>query len=428
MRLRAACLLVLALGYGLAPPAAQAQNDAEISEKRSDLDDLKRRIRELQRDLDKGEAERSSAAKAVIEAQRELSKAARALQRLVAERRDAERKLTILEAEQREIETRIRSRRDELASWLRRHYMHGAADGVAPFLSALDPNQIARDAFYLEALGRARLALIDGLRADLHLRTTRAAEIDARREELARLEENQRARQQQLAELHAQRREALANISAQLSSRHAEVDALKADEASLARLIDMLAQRARETAARQARLEAERAAQNAATTQNAAVTRLSPDGRHIGEPVVGEIRHAVPAVNFAKLRGQLRFPVTGELSSRFGAQRVGGGTTWKGVFIRAANGAEVRAVGQGEVVFSDWLRGYGNLLIIDHGGEYLSVYGNNDVLYKEVGDTVYAGDTIASVGESGVGPESGLYFEIRHQGQAIDPMQWVRRE
>ena len=80
----------------------------------------------------------------------------------------------------------------------------------------------------------------------------------------------------------------------------------------------------------------------------------------------------------------------------------------------------------GEVVFSDWLRGYGNLIIVDHGSDYLSIYGNNDALLKEVGDAVTGGDAIASVGAGGVGSESGLYFEIRHQGQPLDPLQWVR--
>jgi septal ring factor EnvC (AmiA/AmiB activator) len=96
------------------------------------------------------------------------------------------------------------------------------------------------------------------------------------------------------------------------------------------------------------------------------------------------------------------------------------------VFIRASGGGEVRAVAGGEVVFSDWLRGYGNLIIVDHGDDYLSVYGNNDALLKELGDDVSGGDAIASVGSSGGAPESGLYFEIRHRGQPLDPLLWVR--
>jgi septal ring factor EnvC (AmiA/AmiB activator) len=146
--------------------------------------------------------------------------------------------------------------------------------------------------------------------------------------------------------------------------------------------------------------------------------------------VVGEVRQlAGPSptgVRFAQLRGQIGFPVRGELVGRFGAQRAQGGTRWRGVFIRARGGDDVVAVAAGEVVFSDWLRGYGNLIILDHGDDYLTIYGNNDALFKTVGERVGGGVPIASVGASGSGQESGLYFEIRHKGEPVDPMLWIR--
>ena len=206
-------------------------------------------------------------------------------------------------------------------------------------------------------------------------------------------------------------------------------------------MIDTLVKRAREAAAREAarRLAAQREAERRAAAARAeqeraaqarAPSRSTSPPPRAAEPVVGEVRDTAgptpTGVRFGQLRGQLRFPVRGELVGRFGAPRADGGTTWKGVFIRAGSGADVRAVAGGEVVFSDWLRGYGNLIIVDHGSDYLSIYGNNDALLKEVGDAVTGGDAIASVGAGGVGSESGLYFEIRHQGQPLDPMQWVR--
>ena len=109
----------------------------------------------------------------------------------------------------------------------------------------------------------------------------------------------------------------------------------------------------------------------------------------------------------------------GSVIGRFGAPREGSGT-WKGLFIRAGQGSEVKAIAEGRVVFAEWMRGFGNLLIIDHGDAYLSIYGNNDSLLKQVGDAVKGGDTVASVGNSGGNPETGLYFELRHQGQALD--------
>lgn len=439
--LRGVFLAVLLAG-GVLSEEGFAQVGGEISEKRSDLDDLKRRLRDLQKGMAQTEAARSGAASALAEAERAVSRVEREVRRLAGERAGAEKALAVLESEQREVEARIAARQGELAEWLRRHYMFGSADGVAPLLAARDPNQLARDAHYLEHLGKARLELIDGLRNDLRSKAERASEISARRDRMVHLEAEQRARQAELATVHQTRRQALFEIAGQLKSQKQEVDALREDEKRLARLLETLAQRAREVAARQAaaRAAAERRAAQEAQAAQAAQAQVSPPGAtpsgrsttpaRRSEPVVGEIRQSAgptpTGVKFAQLRGQLRFPVRGELIGRFGAQRAEGGTTWKGVFIRAASGSEVRAVSAGEVVFSDWLRGYGNLLILDHGGDYLSVYGNNDALLKELGDAVAGGDAIASVGASGGGPESGLYFEIRHQGRALDPMQWVR--
>ena len=123
-------------------------------------------------------------------------------------------------------------------------------------------------------------------------------------------------------------------------------------------------------------------------------------------------------------RGSLRLPVRGAVSGRFGSARDGGGT-WRGLFIKAGSGSEVKAIAGGRVVFSEWMRGFGNLLIVDHGDAYLSIYGNNESLLKQVGQAIKGGETIATVGNSGGNPESGLYFELRHQGQPIDPMKWA---
>ena len=436
-----ALVLAAALFCGAASDMAFAQAGGDIAERRSDLDDLKKRIRDLQQEMARTEATRSSATKSLAESERAVSRVVRELARLEAERRDAEKKLALLEAEQRETGLRIDARRGELAEWLRRHYMHGGADSMAPLLSAQDPNQLARDAHYLEHLGRARLALIDGLRADLDQTRRRAEEIQSRRDRLAALEGEQRSRRSELQSEQARRKQALAAVSRQLQAQKKEVGTLQQDEQQLARVIDTLVKRAREAAAREAarRLAAQREAERRAAAARAeqeraaqarAPSRSTSPPPRAAEPVVGEVRDTAgptpTGVRFGQLRGQLRFPVRGELVGRFGAPRADGGTTWKGVFIRAGSGADVRAVAGGEVVFSDWLRGYGNLIIVDHGSDYLSIYGNNDALLKEVGDTVTGGDAIASVGAGGVGSESGLYFEIRHQGQPLDPMQWVR--
>jgi septal ring factor EnvC (AmiA/AmiB activator) len=129
---------------------------------------------------------------------------------------------------------------------------------------------------------------------------------------------------------------------------------------------------------------------------------------------------------FPALKGSLRLPVRGELVGRYGAQRSEGTASAKGVFIRAPGGEAVRAVATGRVVYADWMRGFGNLLIVDHGDAYLSIYGNNESLLKQTGDAVTLGEAVATVGQSGGNEETGLYFELRHLGRPFDPLSWVK--
>lgn len=127
---------------------------------------------------------------------------------------------------------------------------------------------------------------------------------------------------------------------------------------------------------------------------------------------------------FSSLKGKLRLPIKGEIMGRFGTAR-SEGSQWKGVFIRAASGQSVKAVASGRVVFADWLRGFGNMLIVDHGGGYMTIYAANESLLKQVGDTIKAGDSIATSGNSGGMADSGLYFELRQNGRPIDPLAWA---
>nr|WP_317202628.1 peptidoglycan DD-metalloendopeptidase family protein [Janthinobacterium sp.] len=145
----------------------------------------------------------------------------------------------------------------------------------------------------------------------------------------------------------------------------------------------------------------------------------------VPEPVRPSLGPAAPEGAFASLRGRLPAPVAGKLTARFGSKR-GDGPSWKGVFIRAAEGSDIQAVAAGRVVYAGWLRGAGNLIIVDHGSQYWSIYGNTQALLKRVGDAVKGGDTIASAGNSGGNEESGLYFEMRLQGRPLDPSAWVK--
>ena len=277
------------------------------------------------------------------------------------------------------------------------------------------------------------------LRGNLERKKALAAEAKARAGELAEVEAEQQKRHAELQKQREQRKALHAQISEKVNAQRKEIGTLQQNEKRLTQLIDRLgkiiaaqaaaraaeaakAARAAEASRRAAAEEAARQKKRGEEAPARAATSEPPRSR----PVEAENRYD-PAPNdgsFARQRGQLRLPVRGQVAGRFGAARDGGGT-WRGLFIRAASGSEVKAVAGGRVVFADWMRGFGNLLILDHGDGYLSIYGNNDSLLRQVGQSVRGGETIASVGNSGGNPESGLYFEIRHQGQPVDPMKWA---
>lgn len=383
--------------------AGAAQANAPVEQRQAELQEVQSRIRALEAEIERTRASHGKEEKAMAQAERAVSQSRRKLRQLTRERSAAERDLEAAGKAQREVSARIDARRDELASLLRRHYMHGGSD-MAPFLSGGDPNQIARDAHYLEHLGRARLGLIDALRADLREQERLAAEAAERRDRIAALEADQRRERAQLEKVLARRAEVVAALARELRGQQGEIGALRENELQLGRVIELL------------KHQAERRA--APRPQSPPVTRI--DTGPLAE------RSAV-AAPFASLRGRLGFPVQGELAGRYGAQRDDGGTRWRGLFIRANDGDEVRAVAAGEVVFSDWLRGYGNIIIVDHGDDYLTIYANNDALLRVEGERVAGGDAIANVGASGGVPESGLYFELRHKGEPVDPLRWMRK-
>jgi murein hydrolase activator len=178
-----------------------------------------------------------------------------------------------------------------------------------------------------------------------------------------------------------------------------EIGRLKRDEGRLAKLVEEIA---RALAARP-------------------VERAKPRGRAVDS--VADASMAAKA--FASLKGRLKLPVRGELANQFGGAREEPGSSWKGLFIRSVTGETVHAVADGRVVYADWLRGFGNLLILDHGQGFMSLYAYNEGLLRQVGDPVRGGDAVARVGSSGAAAESGLYFELRRDGKPFDPMRWV---
>ncbi len=396
-----------------APPAT-----AEVAEKQNDLKDLRAQIEALRKDMANAESTRADAADQLKDAEREISVTQRELHNLAKARGELRSTVKDLGAQSRDLESRLGGQQSQLEQLLVRQYLQGNPDSLRLLLSGNDPNQVARDLYYLAAIGRARSRLLREVEITLHRKQTLAASTGERAEQLAGVEARQKQEHDKLLAQREQRKAMLEKISAKIAAQRKEIGSLERDEKRLSSLIERLARIIAEKPAPRKEMVKPAKKRSAGDAGDAGERRPATEiaSEHTPE--------ALPAGNFAQLKGKLRLPVRGTVGNRFGAARQEG-STWKGLFIRAAPGSEVKTIAGGRVVFAEWMRGFGNLLIVDHGSGYLTIYGNNDSLLKQVGDAVRGGETIASAGNSGGNPESGLYFELRHQGQPLDPLKWV---
>lgn len=390
MRLRLAALLLLLLAASSAGFAASPG-----SAKERELRELRGRIEALQKNLADAEETKEEAADALKESERAISDANRVLRDLRGQSRNINRRLAALRAESRMHEAKLGTQRARLGRLLYRQYVGGEAAPLKLLLNGEDPNQIARDLHYFGYVSRARAELIAALRVNLERLGELSREAEREAAELAGVTRRQHVERQRLERERRARNKVLASISRDIQRQRREIRTLVRDEQRLARLVEQLAR----LVARDRR---------GSRLRNERIPSAAFDGK-----------------SFDELKGRLSLPVRGELAGEFGRPRAGGGTLWKGVFIAAKSGEDVKAVAGGRVVFADWLRGFGNLLIIDHGAAYMSLYANNEALYKQVGEPVSGGETIATVGNSGGNADSGLYFELRYQGKPLDPLTWV---
>jgi septal ring factor EnvC (AmiA/AmiB activator) len=378
---------VLALQSGAAAGATAAAA-------REKLRALQSRIEALTQRLDEAQDKRSDAVDALKESEKAISDAGEKLRKLARDSRAAKARQEALRTEAAQADAALARERAVLGRLMYQHYLHGRSEPLKLLLNREDPNQIARQLEYFGYVSRARAGLIGELRAGLARLEGLKREAADEAARLERIAAQQTEQKHRLEKERKARKAVLARVADDIRRQQHEIGTLKRNEARLTRLIEQLSRIVSRPGAK-FRLRNERL----------------PDGSTAGKP-------------FAELKGRLALPVKGELGNRFGSPR-SSGLTWKGLFIAAPRGEEVKAIAAGRVVFSDWLRGFGNLLIIDHGEAYMSLYGNNETLYRHVGDEVRGGETIAAVGNSGGNENSGLYFELRHEGKPFDPLTWV---
>lgn len=436
---------------------------------------IQQKLEAIKRDISLTESQKEDAADTLAESEAAISDANRALRDLEGEQAETNARLKDLAAQQAKLADTIAVQQKQLSRLLREHYVTGNEDRTKLLLSGDNPNRISRDLQLMGYVSQAQATLLEGLRGNLAQVEANRDKVENAQQELEEIAQEQ-LDQKALLEKEKARRAALLNsLSSRLADQRKQADRLERDEERMSGLVDRLtrlireqaeaerkrqaaiaaakakaeaAAKARALAQAEARARAARAAAEKAERERLARQNAKPGVKPEPEPEPPKVAEqpapvpepvetrpppppevmlgpAAPPGAFAALKGKLSSPVSGTVAARFGGRR-GDGPTWKGTFIKASEGAEVRAVAPGRVVHADWMRGFGNLIIIDHGGEYLSIYGNNQTLLKRPGDSVRAGEAIASAGNTGGNEESGLYFELRHRGKAFDPAGWVR--
>ena len=382
--LSACCLgLLLSLSWPLAGQSPDAIDDTaeQISALRAEIASVQERLASQEDDRDELQA-------ALREAETQMSVLDQQLSKLNGERAQLQQKIDQLDQEGEQLRSAQQQRADTIDASIQQLWLLQQGGGFRVWLGDQNPEDVARNLAYFQMVIEAQQQSIDAYEKGLEALALNRDTIAQTESELQAQSEAVEAARDALATQREARQVALAAINQKVESDQQRLAVLIQDRERLDALL----------------AELEALATAAAPVMNPAAD-LQP---------------------FAETKGTLAMPVSGSLTNRFGERR-NADIRWKGWLIAAEEGEPVRAVHGGQVIYADWLRGQGLLMVVDHGDGWLSLYGQNHSLLRGVGERVNAGDVIARAGASGGSELSGLYFEIRHDGQPLDPTEWIRR-
>lgn len=400
------------------------KNTKKISNEKpkESLSNIHERIEKLKKDLDQTKEAHADVADALKKSEKAISETNRKLFEIKQDHQKYSETLQSLQQKKSSLETTLGQQKAQLSKQLYQQYVHGETQYLPIILDAKNPSEISRQLQYLSYVGHARSDLIDSMQHNLSMVTKLNEETASTLKQVAELKNQQEAAKHNLEKEKENKAKVLEKLSSKIDAQRNEISKLKRDEKNLSELVEKLA-KAAQTKASPKKLTTS----TSKSDQTSVATRT--EEKVPSQPITVAKNETLPSAgfdggDFSALRGKLHLPVRGEVSNRFGATREDTGVTWKGLFIRSAEGSEVKSIANGKIVFADWMRGFGNLLIIDHGDGYMSLYGNNQALLRKMGDNVKSGDTIASVGNSGGNETAGLYYELRKQSKPFDPMSW----
>ena len=368
----------------LLPALLPVSGVADTAPSKAQLEKLKSRISELSEAQSRELRERDSVQASLREAELRISRLTREQRNLEKKASTARQRLDGLEAEQAVLAAEKRTQLDWLGKTVRASYQAGRQERIKLLLNQEQPDQIARRLRYQEYYQRARSNRLKAVNGELDELKAIALRVEKARQVLLEKRTDVQRHADKLQDAQKERQATLASLNRSLDDRGSNLNQLKADQQRLQKLLaDM-------------------------------------------QRSLNDIPADLGGKPFGNLAGKLPWPLEARISTGYNSRREGA-LRWQGVIFNAAPGTPVRAIHAGRVVFADWLRGYGLLTIVDHGNGYLTLYGYNQSLLREVGEWVSAGDSLALAGNSGGNRTNGLYFEIRHRGKAVNPTRWCNQ-
>lgn len=364
-------------GFIMLSLTAQA---SDLKQRQSELEAIQKQISNQQSTLKNTSKQHEKLIKLLEKDEQAIASAARKVNDTKASLRTTDKKLAELNTQKTKLDKLKINQQKTLANQLASAYLAGNHDYTKMLLNQQSPATIERLLAYYQYLNDARMASIKELQQTI-------AELDnieiaqqEQRNKLNKLVLDQEQQAKSLNQEQAQRQQTLAQLQRTLNSHGAKLEQLQIEEASLKRVV-------------------------------AQALNAMKDN---------------PAMEGLSSKQHLNWPTKGRIRSGFGSKR-SGEVKWKGVLLSAPEGQSVNAIADGKVIYADWLRGFGMVMVVDHGKGYMSLYGHAQTLLKNAGDSVIKGESVALVGRSGGQTEPGLYFEVRHKGQAVDPARYCRR-
>ena len=415
---------------GLTTPSWAAKK-AELAQ--DNLKDVYQKIESLKKELDASQDAHKDATDALKASETAISQAQKKLHEINQAHQQKRQALEKLNQQSMGVNAQLVEQQKRLGQQLNQQYRQGHPSYTQLMLEHQDPNTLARELKYYSYIAKARGQLIADMQGNLKKIQSLNQETTSTLEQVAALKAKQEEEKRALEQQKMEKARVVKSLSQQIAAQRNQINKLKRDEKSLLQLVERIAKQeaSRQEAAKKEALKKKRVAKSETNGKKQQSSPSQQNSASTDKPTVVAKNENLPdsevsGLKFANLKGKLRLPVRGEVANRFGSSRADTGIHWKGLFIRSAEGSEVKSVADGRVVFADWMRGFGNLIIVDHGSGYMSLYGNNQALIKNVGEHVSSGETIAAVGNSGGNETNGLYYELRRNSVPFDPLSWSR--